>query len=76
MTYFEWIRSWGGEVSDEMLGENSWLFVDGSAKFYLDSHYMIFIPERDAYLIVDLDFPEEGELKAIKSILSSLIFNG
>jgi len=76
VSYFEWIKSWGGEVLEENIGQNSWLFVDGSAKFYLDSHYMVPISGHDAYLVVDLDFPEEGEFEAIKKILSSLIFKG
>jgi len=76
ISYFDWIRDQGGEVTEENIGQNSWLFVDGSAKFYLDSHYMVSIPGSDAYLVVDLDFPEESEFETIKKILSTLKFNG
>jgi hypothetical protein len=74
MSYFEWIRSWGGEISEENIGGNTWLFVDGSAKFYLDSHYMVLMPNRDAYLVVDLGFPKDAEFETVKDILASLRF--
>lgn len=75
ISYFDWIRDQGGEVSSEIIGENTWLFIDGSAKLYLDSHYLVSIPGHDAYLVVDLGFPTEGEFPEIKSILATLHFN-
>lgn len=74
MSYFEWIDSQGGEVGPQIIGGKEWLFVDGSNKFYLDSHYMILIPNRDTYLIVDLGFPADSEFLTIKEILTTLRF--
>jgi len=74
ISYFDWIKDQGGKVNSENLGENTWLFIDGSAKFYLDSHYMILIPGHDAYLIVDLGFPSDESLQLVRDVLSTLRF--
>lgn len=75
-TYFEWIRDRGGEVSTEAIGEYEWLFVDGSNRPYLDSNYMVFIPDSDVYLVVDLGFPDDSEFPTIKDILATLKLAG
>ena len=74
ISYFDWIRDRGGEISSETIGDNEWLFVDGSNEPYLDSHYMVLIPKHDAYLVVDLGFPTDSELPIIKNILATLKF--
>jgi len=74
ISYFDWIRDQGGEVKRENIGGNEWLFIDGSAKFYLDSHYLLLIPRRDVYLVVDLGSLADSELTTIKDILGTLEF--
>jgi len=75
-SYFEWIEGWGGEIKPEKLGENSWIFVDGTSREYLSSHFMLHMPMRDAYLIVDLGHPSDNNLELIRNILSTLQFVG
>lgn len=76
ISYFDWIRGQGGEVKRENIGENEWLFIDGSAKFNLDSHYLLLIPEQDVYLIVDIGFPADSDLPTVKNILATLKIAG
>ena len=74
-TYFEWIKQNGGKISSETLGTNSWLFFDGSGATSVQSHYLVQIPGHDAYLIVDLGVPVQGELPTVRAVLSTLVFS-
>jgi len=75
ISYFDWIRDQGGAVTEESLGKNTWIFIDGSEKFYLKSHYLVKMPKHDAYLVVDVGFLSGEDLQSIKSILGTLNFD-
>jgi len=73
-SYFDWVREQGGKITNEDLGTNSWLFIDGSGGLFLGSHFLTKIPNRDAYLIADLGIARGEGLTMARNILRTLTF--